>query len=108
METKNENYWARHIEGWKASGKSQREYCERSGIALSTFGRWWKKLGQRQKGMECRAPVEIPRPVREEYAFRAGGTGLVVRLPGGIEVHVDERTDEDLLLRVVRTLGPVR
>jgi hypothetical protein len=31
MEKKNENYWARHIEGWKASGKSQREYREGTG-----------------------------------------------------------------------------
>ena len=70
MERNDENYWVRQIERWKASGKSQREYCERSGIALNTFGRWWRKLRRKRDDGEGRALVEIPRPVREEYAVR--------------------------------------
>lgn len=35
--TKTKKEWRRHYEGWQASGKTQREYCEAVGIKYSTF-----------------------------------------------------------------------
>jgi hypothetical protein len=37
-------FWAAHREGWRGSGLSQREYCARQGLALSTFQLWSRRL----------------------------------------------------------------
>ena len=70
-EKSNNENWAGHIEGWKASGESQRTYCEKSGLALSTFGRWWRKLSREAGVGECRPFVEIPAPVNEKHVRTA-------------------------------------
>jgi hypothetical protein len=41
---RSEKVWQRHIQGWQSSGLSQREYCERAGVALSTFTLWRGRL----------------------------------------------------------------
>jgi len=37
--------WRHHMRCWQHSGVSQREYCERAGLALSTFQLWRRRLG---------------------------------------------------------------
>jgi len=34
-------YWKKSIDAWKRSGSSQREFCAKRGLALSTF-QWWR------------------------------------------------------------------
>ncbi|MEW5864388.1 MAG: hypothetical protein AB1773_12490 [Pseudomonadota bacterium] len=34
-------YWKKFIGQWERSGRSQREFCAKRGLALSTF-QWWR------------------------------------------------------------------
>ena len=54
------SYWRQHIEGWSGSGLSQSEYCRRSGIALSTFQYWKRRLDRRPPAQEERSIVAVP------------------------------------------------
>ena len=40
--------WRGHFEAWRLSGLTQREYCERHGVSLKSFGNW---RGQLKRGM---------------------------------------------------------
>jgi len=37
-------YWQEHINNWQQSQLSQKQYCERNNLGLSTFQKWKKKL----------------------------------------------------------------
>lgn len=43
-------FWAEHIEVWKSSGLSQRAYCAREGIAVSTLQWWCRRLREHGHG----------------------------------------------------------
>jgi hypothetical protein len=36
--------WRWHFEAWRLSGLTQREYCERHGLSLKSFGNWRGQL----------------------------------------------------------------
>lgn len=38
--------WAQRIADWRASGLSQRAFCQQQGLALSTFCVWLRKIRQ--------------------------------------------------------------
>lgn len=76
---------------------------------MSTFGRWWRKPGREAENSERRPFVGIPAPVNEKHARKAeGASGLVIRLPDGIEIQVEEQTAPELLRRVLRIPGTPR
>lgn len=37
-------YWRQHVESWKNSGLSQRDYCNQNALAFSSFGYWRNRL----------------------------------------------------------------
>jgi hypothetical protein len=39
-------FWSRHVEAWRASGLSQREYCRRHKLLKGTLGYWSSTLGR--------------------------------------------------------------
>lgn len=51
--TSKQKHWRNHISCWRKSGLTQRQYCLRQGIAISTFSYWKRKLG---KGLVCPGP----------------------------------------------------
>ncbi|MPZ45732.1 MAG: hypothetical protein GEV05_20550 [Betaproteobacteria bacterium] len=53
--------WARRIEQWKRSGKTQREFCARQSIAISTF-QWWRARLSRSGATSGQA-LFVPLPV---------------------------------------------
>ena len=44
------DFWRRHVERWRASGLSQREYAQRHGIVKGTLGWWSSKLNREESG----------------------------------------------------------
>ena len=37
------DFWHSHVEGWRASGLSQTQYCRKHGLTKGTLGYWsWK------------------------------------------------------------------
>lgn len=58
MSKEKEQYWEKHISGWRASGLSQADYCRQHGISKSTFWLWKRKLSAVKD--KTAAPVIVP------------------------------------------------
>jgi len=94
-------YWRSVIEKWSSSGLSQRQFCEESGISLSTFCYWRRRLREdAETGPASRfIPVEIKPPRR--------GTALScyeVRLESGARIRVPFDFESDSLVRLIDLL----
>lgn len=50
--------WAKRIEQWRGSGLTQRAFCAKRGLAVSTF-QWWRR--------RLTAPVARPEAVRASF-----------------------------------------
>lgn len=50
--------WARRIAEWEGSGQSQKAFCARRGLALSTF-QWWRAQARRRAAVKA-APSFLP------------------------------------------------
>jgi hypothetical protein len=90
-----------HVEAFRSSQQSQRNYCKRQGIALSTFQYWAKKY--REEFSEDDNPDETPGfiPVRVEPdpevdQVRTPGQ-LHFLFPNGIQVMCSESVDPEVL-----------
>jgi len=54
-------YWKKRIGQWERSGRSQREFCAKRGLALSTFQWWRTKLlrAEAQRAVTPFVPVAL-------------------------------------------------
>jgi hypothetical protein len=71
-----EQDWRRRIHGWEQSGLSQREFCSRHRLSLSTFTLWRRRL-RAGTGLAVAGPAPFPVPVE------------IVPLPGGHRLQAD-------------------
>jgi hypothetical protein len=62
MEQKKENHWKKIITDYESSGLSQRAYCEKKELRLSTFQYWRKRIKDNFVGDSF---LEIPFPSEE-------------------------------------------
>jgi hypothetical protein len=85
-----------------------REYCERHGLKLSTFGRWRRRLCREEVGASNQAmpTVNVVR-VDIEPAAAAVAAPLEVVLGNGRRIRVGNDFDAPTLARVVSTLEGV-
>jgi hypothetical protein len=67
-------YWHAHVDAWQRSGGSQRDYCDKRGLALSTFSLWRRRLAITPATMEI---VPIHR------AILSSSPAVVIVLAGG-------------------------
>ena len=44
--------WSKILTRFERGGQNHREFCQREGLALSTFQWWWRELGRVQRGRE--------------------------------------------------------
>ena len=87
---------------FEASGLTQREFCERRGVALSTLARYVKRYRQRPAEAEG-----APRWVAVEVAKSesgTGGSGLSVVLGEGRRIEVGRGFDAATLRQLVAAL----
>lgn len=92
-------YWTQHIEAWKSSGLSQRAYCEREGIAVSTLQWWCRRLRENGHG-------DMPRfmPVAIQAIPDVLDQPIEVVLLSGRRLRLAAPRDETELARLVRLL----
>jgi hypothetical protein len=89
-----------HIEAWKNSGQSQKNYCEQVGLAYSTFQYWAKKYREESSETEITdmpgfIPVEVrPDPEMDPTEFT---NQLHFLFPNGIQVKCSERVHPEVL-----------
>lgn len=50
------DFWERHLELWRKSGKKQVQYCEGAGLSIKTFNRWKSRITE---ATILKAPVTI-------------------------------------------------
>ena len=92
-------FWSGHIAGWNSSGLSQRAYCERESISVSSLQWWLRKLRTVERTDTASfVPVEVS--VREG----ACGEPIEVVLLSGRRLRLAAPRSETELARLVRLL----
>ena len=57
---KKERLWQQCVSAWQGSGLTQEEFCNRRGLALSTFTLWRRKLKERERAAPSGPAEFIP------------------------------------------------
>ena len=89
--------WSRQVEECRSSGLSVRSWCERNGIAVSTFHyrqqKVWNALQQRNQF------VEVPLQTNEYYSENIATVHI-----GEIRADIHNGADEATLTALIRAL----
>lgn len=56
------DYWQQQIRNWKTSGLSQKQFCRRQSLAVSTFSYWKRRLEILKSELIKFYPLSIPAP----------------------------------------------
>ena len=71
-------YWTDHVQRWRESGLTQREYCKREGLSIERFGAWKRRLDRENQSM-AGGLVAVPPKIVSSALFTARpALGLVV------------------------------
>lgn len=98
--------WRALVVGYEASGLSQRAFCERRGVALSTFRHWREQLAQDPGDVHTAALPAVrlvPVQLVAEPAVPAG-SGIALLAGGGVRIELAAGFDAVTLQRVLATL----
>jgi len=89
-------HWENAIHAWRQSGKSQVQYCEETGLNLSTFGYWRKKIGK---------PQSLLIPVKVQETKPAEPILLRIETPQGMKVFLPCDANLNNLSTILKLLG---
>ncbi len=84
-DAKLEKFWAQHIRGWRASGRTQAEYCAVHELSLASLKYWGWRNGKKAKALTLVAARPVRQPVRqtaEQRCVLRGPDGWVVEFSG--------------------------
>lgn len=103
--------WSGLVDAWSRSGLSQREFCQKQGVSLTTFQYWRYQRKVREKS-KSEVPVSGPvlppflpvQVVRSCRVTEEPRHGLTVLLPGGCRIEVGEDFNSELLKKLVAAL----
>ncbi len=56
--SKGAQFWTHHVEQYRHGELTLREYCEHHALKLSTFGRWRRRVSQRERSTRTRPGQE--------------------------------------------------
>ena len=91
------------LDRYERSGLSQKAFCLRHGVALSTLQYWRRRA--RDVGQKPRPSfVEIPQVTGMARAL-SGEAAVIIELPGGARLEVPAGTDAQWLSGLVRAMG---
>jgi hypothetical protein len=96
------HFWRKHMEGWRRSGRSQREYCRKHGLALRTFRFWRGRLTQAR--VSPRLEV-VPVPQRARLPEPSRAPIVLVLEEGRHRVEIREGVRPEVLRGVLDVLG---
>ncbi len=86
-----QEFWQDHLSGWKASGLSQADYCQKHGLKPTRFSYWRSK--QNKAGRKL-MPLDLG----------LTGPGIGLTLPGGIHMDIPVAQLEQVLPMVLRLM----
>jgi len=106
LDPKKRAHWAEHHRRWQGSGLSQRQYCQRESLSLSSFDRWRRLI--RQAADVAPRAAALPKtltlvPVQVGGDSGVGGN-VVLRSPSGWQVTLPDKLAQDMLLQLLRCL----
>lgn len=87
-------FWQSHLEGWRQSRLSQRDYCQQHGLAYTSFGYWRGRINRRLPPDNKLIPVKLAEPQVSVRIF----------LPGGIRLEVPTQALAEILPMIYRTV----
>ena len=90
-----EAFWRKAIECQRDSGMTQQMFCDREGLALSTFTRWSQRLSERAVMQAEHDEVQFVR-LRPSAAAESMGVG------SGSALHVRLELGAGLSIEIVR------
>jgi hypothetical protein len=97
-----QRYWQEHIERWRSSGMTQKDYCRQNGLKWSTFQYWKQRLRQKSSAVSLvqvsLGPVGNSKDVQD-------WPGLVLLIGDRYKVQVGDEFKPATLARLVQTLG---
>ena len=101
-------YWTKQINGWKASGMSQRGYCEREGHKFATFDYWRRQTRSNRRAAKSTAQATGTAkltlvPVRMEGQTKSDS--IVLRSPGGWQLTMPATIDSQWLAAFMRNVS---
>ena len=100
-----ERFWQGHVEAWQRSSRSQRDYCDRKGLSLSTFTVWRQRLNGAAAGRQVRPTGPAMEIVPVRPVSRNLAAPVVVVLGGGqYRVELNEGFRPEMLRAVVIAL----
>lgn len=102
--TQAESIWKTHSEAWKASGISQRAYCEQERISYRSFVYQHSRLMKQSK----QAPLSFIEVKPESVVARNPDMGLELMLPNGIRIGIRAEINPVLLQTVLNVAGGVQ
>ena len=98
--------WRRWLIRYERSGLSQKAFCARHGLALSTLPYWRRR--ERVRADEHSAPfVEVQQLAGAAVPPTTADTGVLIELPGGVRLELSQDTDPKWLAGLLRELGTV-
>ena len=104
-----EKFWQGHITEWKASGLSQRVYCQRNHLAVATFGYWRRKL-KLQIGKSDKPrfyPLAVAGP-RQAACLQKGGNSLRLLLDENrFTLEINDEFSPSTLQRLILALEQI-
>lgn len=89
--------WRAIISDWDSNKESQKKYCERLGINLSTFTYARGKLNQVKKIKSAFIPITLTQT--ETHNYSATDT-VIIENPQGFKLHVSSALSLDRLAKI--------
>lgn len=93
------------VKRYERSGQTLKQFCERHGLALSSFCLWKRQVEQAsgEKTSSARATlVEVP--LRASATTFADARNVVIHFPEGTRIEVATSTDVTWLVELVRAV----
>jgi len=94
------HYWREHVNNWKNSGLSQKQYCQSRSLALSTFCHWKSRVNAPEAKTPKFYPLVIPASSPDPTE-----AGLVLHVgPKQIQIQIKKDFSQNELKKLVAVL----
>jgi transposase len=93
------------LDRYERSGLSQKAFCQRYGVALSTL-QYWRRCARDTNQEPTPSFVEIPQVSGMARAL-SREAAVIIELPGGVRFEVSIGTDAQWLSGLLRAMGRV-
>ncbi len=98
LETRRAKEWKPHLDAWKASGLTQKEFCDQNDLKIDQFKSWRKRYLKAGKSTASFQPVKV-----SSESPRSANM-IQVALPSGVRMSIPSNIDSDLLSLLLEKL----